>query len=76
MDVEFKKEQNGTLFFRHVGALEGKFWGGRSLRGVHPKKYTCLQKKTPAAVVKNSVRQLLKTCAQQAIFTWSQPMLP
>jgi len=41
MDAEFKKEQIGTLFCL-VGALEGGFGGGGSLRGVHAKKYTCL----------------------------------
>jgi len=35
MDAYLKKEQIGTLFV-WVGALEG--W----VRGVHPKKYTCL----------------------------------
>jgi len=32
-----KKEQIGTLFV-WVGALEGRFGGGGTLRGVHPKK--------------------------------------
>ena len=43
MDAEFKKEQNGTLFCL-VGALhwKGGFGGGKSHRGVHPKKYACL----------------------------------
>jgi len=43
MDADFKKEQIGTMFYL-VGALEGGFGGGWSLRGVHPKKYTCLAK--------------------------------
>jgi len=37
MDACFKKERVGTLFI-WVGALEGGFGGGGSLRGVHPKK--------------------------------------
>ena len=37
MDAYLKKEQIGTLFV-WVGALEGGFGGGGSLRGVHPKK--------------------------------------
>jgi hypothetical protein len=41
MDAEFKKEQIGTLFV-WVEALEGGFGGGWSLRGVHPKKWTCI----------------------------------
>ena len=44
MGAEFKMEQNGTLFCL-VGALEGGFGGGWSLRGVHPKKYMCLPNK-------------------------------
>jgi len=38
---EYKKEQIGTLFV-WVGALGGVLGGGWSLRGVHPKKWTCL----------------------------------
>jgi len=34
MDADFRKEQNSTLFCL-VGALEGGFGGGWSLRGVH-----------------------------------------
>jgi hypothetical protein len=50
MDAYLKKEQIGTLFV-WVGALEGGFGGG-SLRGVHPKKYTCRpKKKSPAKTV-------------------------
>ena len=45
MDACFKKEWIGTLFV-WVGALEGVFGGGGgSLKGVHPKKYTCHPKK-------------------------------
>ena len=43
MDAYLKKEQIGTLFV-WAGALEGGVGGG-SLRGVHPKKYTCRPKR-------------------------------
>jgi hypothetical protein len=43
MDACFKKEQIGTFFVR-VGHWKGGLGGG-SLRGVHPKKYTCRNKK-------------------------------
>jgi hypothetical protein len=44
IDAEVKKEQISTSFV-WVGALEGGLRGGWSLRGVHPKMYTCLPKR-------------------------------
>jgi len=50
MDAEFKENQIGTRVV-WVGALEGGLGAGWSLRGVHPKKYTCLSKtKTDASI--------------------------
>jgi hypothetical protein len=43
MDAENKKEQTGTPL-DWVGTLEGGFGGWVGIRGVHPKKYTCLPK--------------------------------
>jgi len=43
MDAELKKEQIGTPFV-WVGALKGGIGGAWSLRGVHPKKWTCCPK--------------------------------
>jgi len=55
MDAELKKEQIGTLLFGW-GHWKG-LGGGWSLRGVHPKKYTCRQKKkTPDSCLKLSRR--------------------
>ena len=48
IDAYLKKEQIGQIgtLFVWVGALEWEFGrGGESLRGVHPKKYTCHPKK-------------------------------
>jgi len=58
MDAYLKKEQIGTLFV-WAGALEGGVGGG-SLRGVHPKKYTCRPKKIKKHPP--DVRQIVFTC--------------
>jgi len=44
MEAYLKKEQNGTPFLFGWGHWKGGWGGGGSLRGVHPKKYTCHKK--------------------------------
>ena len=58
MDAECKKVQIGTLLFGW-GHWKGGLGGGWSPRGVHPKNYTCLPKKTPGTTV-NVSRGVLK----------------